>query len=103
MKNIDIKSIIIGALLTSTIFLGVAATSKDDAGKWDDKQAWAWKSVEVKHQNDEGYLKIHIKYAVLAGKTPEEAEKELRDKWNTVGWEPWAIQGGNILYRKRIK
>ena len=27
MKNIDIKSLIIGALLTSTIFLGIAATS----------------------------------------------------------------------------
>ena len=40
MKKIDIKSIIIGALLTSTIFLGVAATSKDDKDKWDDKQSW---------------------------------------------------------------
>jgi len=38
MKNIDIKSLIIGALLTSTIFLGVAATSQTD--KWDDKQVW---------------------------------------------------------------
>jgi hypothetical protein len=27
MKNIDIKSTVIGALLTSTIFLGIAATS----------------------------------------------------------------------------
>ena len=41
MKSIDIKSLIIGALLTSTIFLGVAATSKDDAGKWDNKQDWS--------------------------------------------------------------
>ena len=38
MKNIDIKSLIIGALLTSTIFLGVASTSVDD--KWDYKQVW---------------------------------------------------------------
>ena len=38
MKNIDIKSLIIGALLTSTIFLGVAATSLTD--KWDDRQEW---------------------------------------------------------------
>ena len=38
MKNIDIKSLIIGALLTSTIFLGVAATSVDD--KWDKRQVW---------------------------------------------------------------
>jgi hypothetical protein len=38
MKNIDIKSLIIGGLLTSTIFLGVAATSPTD--KWDDNQVW---------------------------------------------------------------
>jgi len=38
MKNIDIKSLIIGALLTSTIFIGVAATGKRD--KWDDEQKW---------------------------------------------------------------
>jgi len=39
MKNTDIKSLIIGGLLTSTIFLGVAATSPTD--KWDDNQKWS--------------------------------------------------------------
>jgi len=39
MKNIDIKSLIIGALLTSTIFLGVAATGTTD--KWDSDQQWS--------------------------------------------------------------
>ena len=38
MKNIDIKSLLIGGLLASTIFFGVAATSPTD--KWDDKQLW---------------------------------------------------------------
>jgi hypothetical protein len=38
MKSIDIKSLLIGALLASTIFLGVAATSPAD--KWDEKQEW---------------------------------------------------------------
>jgi len=38
MKNIDVKSLIIGALLTSTIFLGVAATGTTD--KWDVNQKW---------------------------------------------------------------
>ena len=38
MKSIDIKSLIIGTLLTSTIFLGVAATSPTD--KWDNNQQW---------------------------------------------------------------
>ena len=36
MKYIDIKSVIIGVLLTTTIFLGVAATGTTD--KWDGKQ-----------------------------------------------------------------
>ena len=38
MKHIDIKSLLIGALLTSTIFLSVAATGLTD--KWDSKQKW---------------------------------------------------------------
>ena len=38
MKNIDVKSLLIGTLLTSTIFLGVAATGATD--KWDGKQEW---------------------------------------------------------------
>ena len=41
VKNIDIKSLIIGGLLTSTIFLGVAATGKADKNSWDDEQEWA--------------------------------------------------------------
>ena len=44
MKKIDIKSIIIGALLTSTIFLGVAATSPTD--KWDIRQVWEISSFQ---------------------------------------------------------
>jgi hypothetical protein len=47
MKNIDIKSIIIGALLTSTIFLGVAATSPTD--KWDENQVWKVQQWLLKH------------------------------------------------------
>ena len=38
MKSIDIKSLMIGALLSSTIFLGVAATGTTD--KWDENQVW---------------------------------------------------------------
>ena len=46
MKSIDIKSLIIGALLTSTIFLGVAATGTTD--KWDGKQRWEIKTSSGK-------------------------------------------------------
>ena len=78
MKNIDIKSLIIGALLTSTIFLGMAAAGKSDAGTnstpkpvWDDNQIW------------------HAKIDVGDGK----------------GWEPFAYDSQNkrVLYRHRIK
>ena len=48
MKNIDIKSLIIGALLTSTIFLGVAAVPSGTGtihdgviwDTWDENQVW---------------------------------------------------------------
>ena len=46
MKSIDLKSLLIGALLTSTIFLGVAATGTTD--KWDGKQRWEIKTSSGK-------------------------------------------------------
>ena len=51
MKNIDVKSLIIGALLTSTIFRGVAAVpsgtgSSKQASEWDEKQTWTIASRE---------------------------------------------------------
>ena len=85
MKNIDIKSIIIGALLTSTIFLGVAATSPTD--KWDDKQLWTIEISELGYEPGGIYESIDPK------------------KWerNTRGCEPIAVQGKNIIFRRRIK
>jgi len=83
MKNIDIKSLIIGALLTSTIFLGVAAAGKSDAGTnsttkpvWDDKQKW--KVVGRRVDTPEGI--------------------------NTAtGFQPFAVENGTVYWRKRIK
>ena len=46
MKNTNIKSLLIGVLLTSTIFLGVAA--KGTADKWDSKQKWEVKTSSGK-------------------------------------------------------
>ena len=83
MKPIDIKSLIIGALLTSTIFLGVAATSTTD--KWDDKQEW---EVLEKTMSD-----------IRVG-------KRIADNpfaFTGVGWEPIGVQGANIIWRKRVK
>ncbi len=87
MKTIDVKSLIIGALLTSTIFLGVAAVPKD-TGKsdrivdtWDDKQQWAIKTIPF-------------------GKTAF-----LSDGYEPIAFIPNLIKAGDrhFLYRKRIK
>ena len=92
MKSIDIKSLIIGALLTSTIFLGVAAAIPKGTGKdflpnrgvlrtsdqWDDKQVWELKRISLS--------------------ATEENAKLL-----TIGHEPFAATDKNIFYRKRIK
>jgi hypothetical protein len=94
MKSIDVKSLLIGALLASTIFLGVAAVPSGTAvplksgwdsfigpAQWDDKQKW-----DVKIWNSETRAGI----------------------WDTTGWEPmtgcWhSIDKHVIYYRKRIK
>ena len=76
MKTIDIKSLLIGALLTTTIFLGVAATSPTD--KWDGNQVWELKRMELSYK--------------------EEIVKQL-----TLGHEPFAATDKSIFFRKRIK
>ena len=81
MKSIDIKSIIIGALLTSTIFLGVAASVPKDTGKidvspWDEKQGWTVTRV--------GWLRIN--------------------GIGTEGYQPFAVDSDDLVYyRKRVK
>jgi len=75
MKNIDVKSLIIGALLTSTIFLGVAAApsgtgTAKDASVWDDKQEW-----EIKRTQQD----------------------------QSIGWEPFGCDKNYVFYRRRIK
>jgi hypothetical protein len=88
MKNIDIKSLIIGALLTSTIFLGVAATSPTD--NWDEKQRWATAKLE--------YGKTQKKWFL----TEDSKDLAHSDKW-PEGWEPVGKTGNSCLVRKRIK
>ena len=74
MKIIDIKSLIIGALLTSTIFLGIAATpsgtgTAKDASVWDGDQLWTVDDFDIAK----------------------------------AGWEPFGTLSGNVLWRKRTK
>ncbi len=54
MKSIDIKSLIIGALLTSTIFLGIAATGPKDA--WDANQVWEWETGTKVKEGEPGWI-----------------------------------------------
>ena len=91
MKNIDVKSLLIGILLTSTIFLGVSATSPTD--KWDEKQQWAvaelvWGKIDAK--NNKGLLTEDSKTVVHSDKWPE-------------GWEPISHDGKYWRVRKRVR
>ena len=79
MKTLDVKSLLIGALLTSTIFLGVAATSKEDAGKWDSDQQWQTRRFPIDALERVGTVK------------------------QPKGWEPFASDGQDLVLRKRIE
>ena len=82
MKSIDIKSLFIGALLTSTIFLGVAATSPTD--KWDDKQEWIEADYDaLRAMGDIGTVRY----------SGQMVYKTIK------GWQPHTDK----MYRKRIK
>ena len=82
MKNIDIKSVIIGVLLTTTVIFGMGA-SKADAGKWDDKQVW--------------YVKR------LGWDAPKGHATRLTNRLQPQGFEPFAATDKSIFFRKRIK
>ena len=82
MKNIDIKSLTIGVLLTSTIFMGVAAAPKDTDAQNPQKWEVQWDLIKI------------------------------RDGFGTIkdGREPFAVTpaigsepGGFVWSRKRIK
>jgi hypothetical protein len=74
-KHIDIKSLLIGFFLASTVLLGIGATSPTD--KWDNAQKWEVKAMDP--------FRITVKME------------------DPTGWEPIAMQGKNIVYRKRIR
>ena len=104
--NLDIKSVIIGALLSTTIFLGVAATpanrpaskDKDAPGNqkpekhvWDNKQEWI---ITVGKPPNPNLLTINQR----------EYRKE-KQRWDDarIGAEPFATQGVNYIFRKRVR
>ena len=104
--NLDIKSVIIGALLSTTIFLEVAATpanrptakDKDTQGSqkpekyvWDNKQEWI---ITVGKPPNPNLLTINQK----------EYRRE-KQRWDAarIGAEPFATQGANYIFRKRVR
>ena len=96
MKNIDFKSLAIGALLTSTIFLGVAATSPTD--KWDNEQLWEYGSVLA---SDFGKASFALEY--YSSDDPSDTKVKLFEEF-PKGWE---IIGGlaknKVEVRRRVK
>jgi len=58
MNSIDIKSLLIGALLTSTVIFGVAATGKTDSDAWDSKQRWEFQKQFKKGASIAGRIYI---------------------------------------------
>ena len=94
MKNIDIKSLLIGGLLASTIFLGIAAAVPKDTGnrfridapekhqEWDDKQAWYVKRV--------------------GWDAPKGHATRLTNRLQPVGFEPFAVTDKNVFFRMRV-
>ena len=91
MKNLDIKSFAIGALLGSIFFLSIGAASKADLGKWDEKQEW----LIVSRDNLQ-------KANLLKGISTKQGNGKMLYHFKaTPGWEPF---GANDLYfRKRVK
>ena len=94
MKNIDIKSLLIGGLLASTILLGVAAVPKDTGNsfridvpekhqEWDDKQVW--------------YVKR------LGWDEPKGHATRLTNRLQPQGFEPFAATDKHIFFRKRTR
>lgn len=81
MKKIDIKSLLIGILITTSVIFGIGATGTTD--KWDSSQEW-----DVIAQNP-SLRKIKLSEA-------------MRQRQERKGYEPFALQGELIIYRKRI-
>ena len=74
MKSIDIRSLIIGALLTLTVFLAAAATRPTD--QWDEKQVWQVRYIRSEDIKKTGY---------------------------EPGWEVFSESESGYSYRRRIK
>ena len=73
-KHIDIKSLLIGIFLTSTVLLAIGAT--DETDEWDEEQEWKVQAVKMPQP-------IHA------------------IDW--PGYQPFAVKGDKVLIRRRIK
>ena len=94
MKNVDVKSLLIGALLTSTIFLGVAAVEPANKNTAPKEGAWqiAW------HYTDHFYKRSDDDQTGANVRIPNPGP-------SNQGWEPFAVtaDGKKTFSRKHIK
>ena len=90
MKNIDIKSLIIGFLSAIVIACGVAATGVND--KWDNEQEWLY-------AHDEEMDKLGL---LTGGQLPCPNGEKYGIRKVTGGWEPFSVSSSRY-FRKRIK
>ena len=101
MKSIDIKSLLIGTLLTTIIFLGVgAAKKKEPWSPWDEDQWWLIAStgqLEMLDRHDGGKM--------LYPHPMKNEKSDVASPWVVKGWEPFGStkDGAQCLFRRRIK
>ena len=91
MKSIDIKSLLIGTLLASTIFLGVAATSPRVAATSPDGTVINWDNTQVWRVERRGWDE------------PKGHANRLTNMLQPVGFEPFAATDKNVFFRKRMR
>jgi len=90
MKSIDLKSLLIGVLLTSTVFFGVAASNPTISKQWPKDQKWEVRMLEStvlqwteqSQKEIEGYEPFAVVH--MPGKigSPRVYYRKPIDKWN---------------------
>jgi len=99
MKSIDTKSLLIGALLASTMLFGIAATNKTDT--WDPKQNWEWRKVLVNEGKLYGGWEVQVMSGIgvtFINDLPSRGGRSLEALTLMSGWEPIEPAGSMKLY-----
>ena len=104
IKSIDGKSLLIGGLLASTIFLALGATSPTD--KWDEKQVWEFGELQVGTDRGNGFGKpAWLLSRPNLGDGYSEKLKEYPKGWEVIDVQTMdsRTEQGRATVRRRIK